>query len=93
MAEEQITIQIGSFSNYVGSHFWNFQDDIFGYCTNETADSNELTYNEDPEIEDRNFCQFSQLFRSGKLNGKDMSTPRTVIIDRRYPSSTYKGKC
>jgi hypothetical protein len=84
MAEEQITIQIGSFSNYVGTHFWNFQDDIFGYCTNENDDSNELTHEEDRSSqEDEKYCQFSQLFRSGKINGKDMSTPRAVIIDRR----------
>ena len=83
MAEEQITIQIGSFSNYVGTHFWNFQDDIFGYCTNENDDGNELGHEVDRRDEDQKFCQFSQLFRSGKINGRVMSTPRAVIIDRR----------
>jgi hypothetical protein len=89
MAEEQITIQVGSFSNYVGTHFWNFQDDIFGYCTNENEDCNELKHEEDHSgggggvDEDRQFCQFSQLFRSGQINGRDVSTPRAVIIDRR----------
>ncbi|RZS01015.1 hypothetical protein BHM03_00030816, partial [Ensete ventricosum] len=28
--KELVTIQVGTFANYVGSHFWNFQDELLG---------------------------------------------------------------
>ncbi|KAH7673524.1 Members of tubulin/FtsZ family domain-containing protein [Dioscorea alata] len=28
--KEIVTIQVGDFSNYIGSHFWNFQDELLG---------------------------------------------------------------
>nr|XP_019701993.1 protein misato homolog 1 [Elaeis guineensis] len=27
---EIVTIQVGNFANYIGSHFWNFQDELLG---------------------------------------------------------------
>jgi len=30
MGRDLIVVQIGSFANFVGSHFWNFQNELFG---------------------------------------------------------------
>ena len=30
MPKEVITLQFGSYSNYIGSHFWNAQDELLG---------------------------------------------------------------
>eukprot|EP00884_Botryococcus_braunii_P017354 jgi/Botrbrau1/4301/Bobra.0390s0040.1 len=30
MSREIITLQFGGFANYVGAHYWNFQDEVLG---------------------------------------------------------------
>ena len=37
--KELVTIQVGDFANYVGSHFWNFQDELLGLAEDLNADS------------------------------------------------------
>nr|XP_025698734.1 protein misato homolog 1 isoform X3 [Arachis hypogaea] len=37
--KELVTIQLGDFANYVGSHFWNFQDELLGLAEDLNADS------------------------------------------------------
>ncbi|KAL4298954.1 hypothetical protein HN51_049666 [Arachis hypogaea] len=37
--KELVTIQVGDFANYVGSHFWNFQDELLGLAGDPNADS------------------------------------------------------
>ena len=29
---EQLTIQLGHYANYVGTHYWNFQDEVYLRC-------------------------------------------------------------
>ncbi|WOL09083.1 hypothetical protein Cni_G17836 [Canna indica] len=36
---ELVTIQVGTFANYVGSHFWNFQDELLGLAEEPNGDS------------------------------------------------------
>ena len=75
---QQITIQIGSYSNFVGSHFWNIQDDILSdVCEEENEeikDSNSSINNQTIEY------QRERLFQI-KENNK--ITPRVVIIEQR----------
>uniref|UniRef100_A0A0E0BSC8 DML1/Misato tubulin domain-containing protein n=1 Tax=Oryza glumipatula TaxID=40148 RepID=A0A0E0BSC8_9ORYZ len=35
---EAVTVQVGGFANYVGSHFWNFQDELLGLADDPDAD-------------------------------------------------------
>ena len=89
MTEEQITLQIGSYSNYVGSHFWNFQDEIYKRCSNENEEIECGNEEYGKEMEEKSFYQVSQLFRSGTINGRKVSTPRAVIIDHRYDLNIF----
>lgn len=71
-SEEQITLQLGSYSCYVGSHIWNIQDAIKG----NGGDENE---------ESTSSYQLSQLYRASSIkNGRQVYTPRALIIDKRY---------
>ena len=35
MPGELVTIQLGGYANYVGSHYWNIQDELLGYSGKE----------------------------------------------------------
>jgi hypothetical protein len=72
-SEEQITIQLGSYSCYVGTHFWNFQDTLKG-------DGGE----EEDDEDSNSSYQLSQLYRRSDVkNGRQVYTPRALIIDKR----------
>jgi Misato Segment II tubulin-like domain len=32
---EVITLQVGSLANFVGAHYWNFQDELWGYASDQ----------------------------------------------------------
>jgi hypothetical protein len=74
MNEQQITIQVGNYANYIGAHFWNFQDEIYSTCqdTQEETGEDSETYN------------VNQLYRFGKtVTGRQTCTPRALIIEHR----------
>lgn len=35
---EVVTLQIGGFANFIGSHFWNFQDELLGLADDPDTD-------------------------------------------------------
>ncbi|KAK4851410.1 hypothetical protein QYF36_014859 [Acer negundo] len=35
---ETVTIQLGGFANFIGSHFWNFQDELLGLASDPESD-------------------------------------------------------
>ncbi|XP_061364322.1 uncharacterized protein LOC133307773 isoform X3 [Gastrolobium bilobum] len=37
--KEIVTNQVGDFANFVGSHFWNFQDELLGLASDPHSDS------------------------------------------------------
>ena len=66
MPKEIITLQLGTFSNYVGSHWWNIQESSFVYKGIEDVKA-ELDHD--------------VLFREGH-NLRDVTyTPRLVFVD------------
>eukprot|EP01041_Mallomonas_annulata_P003572 gene3572-7103_t len=67
-SREHITIQLGHFSNYIGSHYWNIQHELLGQ-------------NVDGQGE---IFQSHKLFRSikGKI-GSEEKYPRALIFDLR----------
>ncbi|VFQ84948.1 unnamed protein product [Cuscuta campestris] len=69
---ELVTIQAGSFANFIGSHFWNFQDELHGLA--DSAESNEVFKNHS--------LNSDVLYRSGETQqGLVTYTPRLVSVD------------
>lgn len=72
--KEIVTIQVGDYANYVGSHFWNFQDELLGLAGDPQADS--VFKNHDLNMD--------VFYRTGHtLQGIDTYTPRLLSINMR----------
>lgn len=75
--QEVITLQIGSNSNYMGSHFWNLEEEYarcFGAAIASTgAEASEMAL--EAEMHSPN------LFRLGLSSGRSTITPRLVAWD------------
>jgi hypothetical protein len=72
MQNEIITLQFGHYANFVGSHYWNIQDELIS--------RNEALVNagKRPEI------GTDDLFRTGiTQEGIETYTPRVLIFDAR----------
>lgn len=79
---EQITLQLGSYSNYVGSHFWNFQDEAYAFLNDSPPES--ISEN----------CNFTELYRFKRnAEGSTTGNPRALIFEHRYISSCKCEKC
>lgn len=72
--KEIITIQIGGYANFVGSHFWNFQDELLGLESEPGGDPVYLNSG----------INSSVLYRVGETRqGVPTYTPRLLAIDSR----------
>ncbi|KAK9119558.1 hypothetical protein Scep_017651 [Stephania cephalantha] len=70
--KEIVTIQVGGFANFIGSHFWNFQDDLLGLAEDSQAD---------PVYRNQSL-NMDVLYRAGETQqGASTYTPRLVSID------------
>lgn len=70
--KEIVTIQVGGFANYVGSHFWNFQDELLGLAGD--LRSNPIFKNQCMDMD--------VLYRTGETRqGIPTYTPRLVSVD------------
>ncbi|KAJ4770822.1 Protein misato-like protein 1 [Rhynchospora pubera] len=68
---EIVTIQVGDFANYIGSHFWNFQDELLGLAEDDTADP----------IFKNNCMDMDVLYRTGLTHqGAYTYCPRLISI-------------
>ncbi|XP_067124479.1 protein misato homolog 1 isoform X2 [Centruroides vittatus] len=77
-SREVITLQIGNYSNFIGTHWWNSQESSFCY---EKTDSQSLEINHD------------YLFREGENpRGEVTYTPRLMLIDLKENFKTL-NKC
>lgn len=72
---ELVTVQVGGFANFIGSHFWNFQDELLGLASDPEAD---------PVFRNQSqYLNMDTLYRSGETQqGVLTYTPRLVSIDR-----------
>ncbi|GLT66210.1 hypothetical protein SLA2020_385900 [Shorea laevis] len=69
---EIVTIQVGGFANFIGSHFWNFQDEMLGLAADPTADSMFKTQNLNMDV----------LYRTGETQQGTLTyTPRLLSVD------------
>ncbi|CAG8469540.1 10675_t:CDS:10 [Cetraspora pellucida] len=65
---EIVTLQFGHFSNYVGAHFWNTQEEYFSFDTGQHAQETAVLHD--------------TLFRAGiTQSGIETYTPRLMIYD------------
>lgn len=64
---EIITVQLGNYANYVGTHWWNIQEATFNYNPN-TLEKSEINHD--------------VLFREGEnQRGQVTYTPRMILLD------------
>ncbi|CAL9200696.1 unnamed protein product [Musa hybrid cultivar] len=69
---ELVTIQVGTFANYVGSHFWNFQDELLGLT--EVPDGDPIYKNSPLDMD--------VLYRAGETQqGIPTYCPRLISIN------------
>lgn len=70
--KEIVTVQVGGFANFVGSHFWNFQDELLGLAEDPCADS----------VFKKQHLDMDVLYRTGETQQGILTyTPRLVSID------------
>ncbi|GAV89054.1 Misat_Myo_SegII domain-containing protein [Cephalotus follicularis] len=70
--KEIVSIQVGGFANFVGSHFWNFQDELLGLAADPNADL--VFKNQDLNMD--------VLYRTGVTQKGILTyTPRLVSVD------------
>lgn len=71
---EVVTVQVGGFANFVGSHFWNFQDELLGLTDDPGADPVFRTAALDMDV----------LYRAGETHqGVASYCPRLVSVGSR----------
>lgn len=69
---EVVTLQIGGFANFIGSHFWNFQDELLGLAGDPDTDP----VFKNPGV------NMDVLYRSGETHeGVLTYTPRLVSVN------------
>ncbi|KAK6923006.1 DML1/Misato, tubulin domain [Dillenia turbinata] len=69
---EIVTIQAGGFANFVGSHFWNFQDELLGLAEDPNSD----------QVFKTQYLNMDVLYRAGETQqGIPTYTPRLVSVD------------
>ncbi|XP_031743901.1 protein misato homolog 1 isoform X2 [Cucumis sativus] len=68
---ELVTVQVGEFANFVGSHFWNFQDELIGLAADPLGDA----------VFKNQHLNMDVLYRSGETQqGVLTYTPRLVSV-------------
>lgn len=69
---EIVTVQVGSFANFIGSHFWNFQDELLGLASEPSNDP----------LFKNNSLNMDVLYRTGENHEGILTyTPRLVSVD------------
>ncbi|CAA7393898.1 unnamed protein product [Spirodela intermedia] len=68
---EIVTLQVGGFANFIGSHFWNFQDELLGLADDAYGDPIYRSPSLDMDV----------LYRSGETQQGNLTyTPRLISI-------------
>ncbi|KAG8171033.1 hypothetical protein JTE90_005175 [Oedothorax gibbosus] len=78
-SKEIVTIQVGNFANFIGTHWWNIQESSFCY----TPDSSiPLDINHDV------------MFREGQnFRGEVTYTPRVLVVDLPENLRSIREEC
>jgi hypothetical protein len=86
---EIITLQVGTFANLVGAHYWNIQTEqfVFGAPPSDIDDDDIIDGRKRSEVDDRGRPAIDVahdcLFRagSGAVDGRITYLPRAVVVD------------
>ena len=63
-----ITLQFGGYANYIGAHFWNFQDELAGPAYTQADGWREISHD--------------ALYRAGEdASGRAAYTPHLLLFD------------
>ncbi|XP_016500479.1 uncharacterized protein LOC107818914 [Nicotiana tabacum] len=69
---EIVTVQVGNYANFIGSHFWNFQDELLGLAESPESDQVFINHGLDMDV----------LYRTGETQqGVLTYTPRMVSVN------------
>jgi hypothetical protein len=77
---EILTLQFGTWSNFVGAHFWNLQDEQAARYAAERSGNGAFgeSANDDGDMK----FDSSLLFKHGRdYKGNDVATPRAMMFD------------
>ncbi|WCJ31074.1 hypothetical protein M5689_012589 [Euphorbia peplus] len=70
---EIVTVQVGSFANFIGSHFWNFQDELLGLADDPGTDTVFKNYHQ--------YLNMDVFYRNGETQQGILTyTPRLLSI-------------
>ncbi|KAI9088956.1 hypothetical protein K1719_029235 [Acacia pycnantha] len=70
--KEIVTIQVGDYANFIGSHFWNFQDELMGLASDSHGDP----------VFNSHDLNMDVLYRTGETQQGILTyTPRLVSIN------------
>lgn len=76
-SREIVTLQIGHYANFVGTHWWNLQESSFNYDPSKASEDKEVNHD--------------ILWREGKTQrGETTYTPRLVLFDLKGSLQTLK---
>ncbi|KAK0605095.1 hypothetical protein LWI29_022668 [Acer saccharum] len=69
---EVVTVQLGGFANFIGSHFWNFQDELLGLASDPESDP----------VFKNPYLNTDVLYRTGETQQGILTySPRLVSVD------------
>ncbi|KAL3538241.1 hypothetical protein ACH5RR_001607 [Cinchona calisaya] len=69
---EIVTVQVGSYANFIGSHFWNFQDELLGLADSPESNLAFKNHNLNMDV----------LYRTGETQQGILTyTPRVLSVD------------
>lgn len=70
--KEIVTVQVGGFANFVGSHFWNFQDELLGLASDPSGDP----------VFKNDALNMDVLYRTGETQQGTLTyTPRLLSVN------------
>ncbi|KAK8672140.1 hypothetical protein V6N13_110513 [Hibiscus sabdariffa] len=75
---EIVAVQVGGFANFIGSHFWNFQDEMLGLAADPYGDPLFKTKSLNMDILYRT-GSLGSVSSKGTLYNEDSSAPSEVV--------------
>ena len=92
MSKEIVAVQIGHYSNFIGTHWWNIQQsDLYLYNANGIDEVETKKMKWDPDMVGAGTIDHNISFRSGlNLKGEETYTPRLICIDLKDSLKTLR---
>lgn len=82
LSMEVLTLQFGHFSNHIGAHFWNFEDE--SAALQDATDEDPAGRGEDPDFD------FGRLHIHSERGGVSYWHPRLLLVDKRGALGAFR---